>query len=66
MSKFSNYLVVRPRGKGPFDIDPRFGQVYKSVPPTSSDYVIVCGDVFMLDDNDLVKPDISDFGVVAE
>jgi hypothetical protein len=65
MSKFTNIVVVRPRGQGPYDIDPRFGQVYKTVPSTSYDYVIVAGDLFWLDDEDLVKPDITRFSVVS-
>lgn len=64
MSTFANVIVIRPRGEGPYDIDPYFGQVYKAVLSTSSDYVIVAGDLFWLDDENIVKPDITGYSVV--
>lgn len=41
-----------------------FGQVNKSVPPTDFNNVIVAGNLFWLDDHDLVKPDTTGFNVI--
>jgi len=43
------------RGDGPFDIHPQYGQVYKRSKPSEHDYVIYQGQLYWLDDEDLVQ-----------